>query len=108
MTERWRGESGSDVGGGSFHVLFHDTVLFVSTGKARRAPAAQATRLDRHRAEMRKRGFKLVQLWVPDPSAPGFRDAVRRTKKFLETHGDPEWDAYAQELLDAAPGWEDA
>jgi hypothetical protein len=30
----------------------------------------------------RLKGFKLVQLWVPDPAAPGFREAVRQTKKF--------------------------
>jgi hypothetical protein len=73
------------------------------------APRAKAagTRLQQHRAEMRRRGFKLVQLWVPDPSALGFREAVRRTKKFLETHPDPEWDSYAQRVLDEAPGWED-
>jgi hypothetical protein len=54
---------------------------------------------------MRRRGFKLVQLWVPDPNAPGFRDAVRQTRVFLEAHPDAEWDAYAQHLLDEAPGW---
>jgi hypothetical protein len=56
---------------------------------------------------MRGRGFKLVQLWVPDPSAPGFREAVRKTKEFLEAHPDHGWDAHAQRLLDAAPGWDD-
>jgi hypothetical protein len=64
------------------------------------------TRLERHRAEMRRRGFKLVQLWVPDPEAPGFRSAVRRTREFLAAHPDAEWDHYAREMLDRAPGWE--
>ena len=72
----------------------------------RRGKAA-GTRLQQHRAEMRRRGFKLVQLWVPDPGAPGFQEAVRRTKVFLEAHADPEWDAYAQRILDAAPGWDE-
>ena len=49
-----------------------------------------AARLERHRAEMRRRGYKLVQLWVPDPTAPGFREAVRRTKEFLVAHPDRE------------------
>ena len=66
---------------------------------------APGTRLQRHRADMRRRGFKLVQLWVPDPDAPGFRRAVRRTREFLEAHPDNEWDAYAQRFLDEAPGW---
>jgi hypothetical protein len=64
------------------------------------------TRLERHRAEMRRRGFRLVQLWVPDPDAPGFRSAVRRTREFLATHPDAEWDDFAREALDRAPGWE--
>jgi hypothetical protein len=73
----------------------------VSRGKA-------PTRLQQHRAEMRRKGFKLVQLWVPDPAAPGFREAVRQTKKFLEAHPDAEWDAFAGEILDQAPAWDDS
>lgn len=65
-----------------------------------------ASRLERHRTEMRRRGFKLVQLWVPDPESPGFRTAVRRTREFLEAHPDADWDNYAREALDGAPGWE--
>ena len=73
-----------------------------------RKPAAKApTRLERHRAEMRRRGFKLVQLWVPDPNAPGFRRAVRRTREFLEAHPDAGWDDFARRMLDDAPGWSD-
>ncbi len=64
------------------------------------------SRLERHRAEMRRRGFKLVQLWVPDPDAPGFRRAVQRTREFLAAHPDAEWDEYAKRVLDSAPGWE--
>ena len=63
------------------------------------------TRLQRHRASMRRRGFKLVQLWVPDAEAPGFREAIRQTREHLAAHPDPAWDAYAQALLDEAPGW---
>ena len=65
------------------------------------------TRLERHRADMRRRGFKLVQLWVPDPNAPGFREAVGRTRRFLATHPDAQWDAFARRILDAAPDWDD-
>jgi hypothetical protein len=71
-------------------------------GSAKKA----TTRLERHRAEMRRRGFRLVQLWVPDPEAPGFRSAVRRTRAFLEAHPDAEWDDFARDALDHAPGWQ--
>jgi hypothetical protein len=77
----------------------------------KKAPArrggAGTTRLQQHRAEMRRKGFKLVQLWVPDPSAAGFREAVQQTRDFLEAHPDPDWDEYAQRLLDEAPGWDE-
>jgi hypothetical protein len=90
-------------------LLFHDTAM--ATKPAKKAPArrekAMTTRLQQHRAEMRRRGFKLVQLWVPDPGAPGFREAVQQTKRFLEAHPDPEWDAFAQRILDEAPGWDE-
>src|SRR5579859_1544717 len=79
---------------------FHDTVIIVKSVKK------AASRLERHRSEMRRRGFKLVQLWVPDPDAPGFRGAVQRTRKFLAAHPDAEWDTFARETLDGAPGWE--
>jgi Protein of unknown function (DUF3018) len=73
---------------------------------ARRGKAT-TTRLQQRRAEMRRKGYKLVQLWVPDPTAAGFREAVQQTRKFLERHPDPDWDAHAQGLLDEAPGWDD-
>jgi Protein of unknown function (DUF3018) len=75
-------------------------------GAVRRGKST-TTRLQQHRAEMRRKGFKLVQLWVPDPAAAGFREAVQQTKTFLELHPDREWDAYAQRVLDEAPGWDD-
>ena len=71
-----------------------------------KAAKKPVSRLERHRADMRRRGFKLVQLWVPDAEAPGFREAVRRTREFLAAHPDPAWDAFARRELEAAPGWE--
>lgn len=80
----------------------------MAQGRSRPNAKSPATRVQRHRAEMRRRGFKLVQLWVPDPRAPGFREAVRRTRRFLERHPDREWDRYAQRVLDEGPGWDEA
>ena len=93
-----------------FHETAHEIVLGVGSLKKRpgRAPAKKVgTPLQRHRAEMRRRGFKLVQLWVPDPTARAFQDAVRTTKAFLQKHPDREWDAFARRALDEAPGWVD-
>jgi hypothetical protein len=47
--------------------------------------------VEKYRARMRKAGFRLVQLWVPDTHAPGFAAECRRqsqavaAKKRLET-----------------------
>jgi hypothetical protein len=32
---------------------------------------------------MRRAGMKLVQIWVPDPSQPGFAEEVRRQIRLL-------------------------
>ncbi|WP_260749917.1 antitoxin MazE family protein [Geoalkalibacter halelectricus] len=31
-----------------------------------------------HRRRMRSAGFKSIQVWVPDPNAPGFAEECRR------------------------------
>lgn len=58
-----------------------------------------------HRDEMRRRGFKLIQFWAPDPNAPGFKASARATRAFLAEHPDHEWDAFVVKQLDEAPGW---
>jgi hypothetical protein len=37
----------------------------------------------RHREKLRREGMRLLQLWVPDPSAPGFADEYRRQAKLV-------------------------
>jgi hypothetical protein len=32
---------------------------------------------------MRRRGFKLVQMWMPDPHAPGFAEECRRQSRLV-------------------------
>lgn len=36
-----------------------------------------------HRARMRAKGMKLVQLWVPDPSSPAFQAEARRQARLV-------------------------
>jgi hypothetical protein len=63
----------------------------------RRAMTA-SEKMRAHRARMRAKGFKLVQMWVPDTSRPGFAEEVRRQS--LLVSGTPgELDAI--EFLDA-------
>lgn len=62
----------------------------------------------KHREEMRRRGFKLVQLWIPDPRAPGFAAQLQRQIRFLATHPDREADDFTNAGLGAVgndPEW---
>lgn len=54
---------------------------------------------------MRRRGFKLVQLWVPDPSAPGFEAELQRQIRSLAVNPDHDADAFANAGLAAV--WDD-
>jgi hypothetical protein len=49
------------------------------------APRAKssAAKVRAHRARMRARGMKLVQIWVPDPTAPGFDAEARRQSRLV-------------------------
>ena len=47
-------------------------------------PARQS--VERYRARMRRAGFRLVQLWVPDSRAPRFAAECRRQSKLAARH----------------------
>jgi hypothetical protein len=42
---------------------------------------SSAAKVRAHRARMRAKGMRLVQIWVPDPSAPGFAAEARRQSR---------------------------
>jgi hypothetical protein len=57
--------------------------LRTSTGKAPRKKANKTAKSSRekvraYRERMRKRGMKLIQIWVPDPRSPYFAAEARR------------------------------
>lgn len=41
-------------------------------------------RVARHRKQMRAKGFRAIQVWVPDVSHPGFADEVRRQAALVD------------------------
>ena len=59
----------------------------------------------KHREEMRRRGFKLVQLWVPDPGAPGFGAELQRQIRSLATAPDRDSDRFT--IAGLASVWND-
>jgi hypothetical protein len=42
--------------------------------------------VERYRARMRRAGFRLVQLWVPDTRAPRFAAECRRQSRLASRH----------------------
>ena len=71
-------------------------------GKTR---SAGAERVRKHRAKMKSAGLKPVTIWVPDVTAPGFKDDIRRQCRLLR--GDPQEEAILAEIEHLADdeGW---
>jgi hypothetical protein len=46
----------------------------------------QPTATERYRAKMRRAGMRLVQIWVPDPRAPGFAEECARQVAVAAQH----------------------
>lgn len=66
--------------------------------------ASSARRVSAHRERMKAQGLRLVQLWLPDTSAPGFAEECRRQS--LSLWGDPQ-EAEIQAHIDAVSDLED-
>ncbi len=56
----------------------------------------------RYRASRRAAGMKLLRIWVPDPSAPGFREEARRQASMLR--GAPEQEE-ALDFIEQVGDW---
>jgi len=63
-----------------------------------------AERVAKHRAALRAKGMRLVQIWVPDLDSPAFKKEARRQSRLLaEAAADPNSDeAAVNRALDAA------
>jgi hypothetical protein len=46
-------------------------------------PKSSRDKVKAHRERMRKRGMKLIQIWVPDPQSPYFAAEARRQARAL-------------------------
>ncbi len=56
----------------------------------------------RYRANRKAQGMKLLRIWVPDPSLPGFHEEARRQAALLREA--PE-QGEAQDFIDAVADW---
>jgi hypothetical protein len=50
--------------------------------------SADASRRAAHRAEMRASGLRLIEIWVPDTSAPGFAQEALRQSLLVAAESD--------------------
>ena len=69
----------------------------------RERPDDDTTRLQRHRDAKRRKGMKLVRIWVPDSNAPGFKNEAERQASLLR--GAPE-ELEALRFIESV-GWPD-
>lgn len=50
-------------------------------------------RVRKHRDAMRAKGFRLLQIWVPDTRSAAFAKEARRQSRLLAANPDPDFDA---------------
>jgi hypothetical protein len=58
--------------------------LHVTTKEVPMAASEVRKRVAAHRAELRKRGLRPIQIWVPDTRAPGFAEEARRQSRLVD------------------------
>ena len=61
----------------------------------RHSTQARRESVQRHREKMRSNGFRMLQIWVPDTTAPGFAEECRRQS--LVVAADPSEKAFMDE-----------
>ena len=72
---------------------------------ARKSEPRSAARVRRHRDKMRRAGMKLLQIWVPDPTQPGFAEEVRRQCLLVRDHPQEKQILAEIEAISDFEGW---
>ena len=54
----------------------------------RSGKSAVGQRVAAHRTELRKRGLRPIQIWIPDTRAPGFAEEARRQSRLVAAEPD--------------------
>lgn len=68
----------------------------------RPSPEDGLTKFQRYRSSQHARGMKLLRVWVPDPTAPGFQAEARRQAALLR---DAPEEAEALRFIEHAAHW---
>ena len=70
---------------------------------ASKSPRTPSDKVRRHRARLRARGLRPLQVWVPDTRAPGFAEEARRQSQAVAASEHAEAD---QAFIDAISEFE--
>lgn len=64
------------------------------------------SRVQKHRAKLRKAGMKPVQIWVPDTTSKAFIAECERQSRLIAQADDMEIHVLMEETLSEVDGWE--
>jgi len=64
------------------------------------ATKTTSERMKNYRARMRAKGFKQVQMWVPDVNAPGFKKELKRQIASLNKKHESEIIEWSEDVAD--------
>jgi hypothetical protein len=68
-----------------------------------RRPKSSREKVKAYRERMRRRGMKLIQIWVPDPSSPYFFAEARRQARLIANSPQEKDD---QAFIDSITDWD--
>ena len=89
-------------------VQSHATAARTSTSRDRTPSVKRARakssreKVKAHRERMRRRGMKLIQIWVPDPKSPYFAAEARRQARLI---AESPYEKEDQAFIDAVSEW---
>lgn len=69
---------------------------------ARKRKLSPPAKMKEYRARLRAQGLRPVQIWVPDPNAPGFRRELRRQVARLDAASEAEALAFIGVVADGS------
>jgi hypothetical protein len=69
--------------------------------------ASSNNRVTKHRADLRARGLRPIQIWVPDTRSPAFAaEATRQSHVIMAAEDGDEWTAMEDFFLEDSAGFE--
>jgi hypothetical protein len=84
-------------------VLRTKTSRAPASGLKRTRPKSSREKVKAYRERMRRRGMKLIQIWVPDPKSPYFAAEARRQSRLI---AESPYEKDDQAFIDSVTDWD--